>query len=212
METTDYMNFKAEAVIVGAGEFPRDAMALHWLNVCDKIVCCDGATNRFIEEGFRPWRIVGDCDSLSQENKDKFKEIVRYNPDQETNDQTKAVEYLADRGIREIVILGATGLREDHTLGNISLLTDYLKRGIIARIYTNYGVFVPVKDELRFKCPEGTQVSIFNFGAIGMKGEGLLYPLRDFDNLWQGTLNETVGESFTIHADGYYLIFVNYPG
>lgn len=204
-------NFTPEAVVIDAGSFPTNEIALGWLDGCDRIVCCDGAADRFIAAGYRPWRIVGDCDSISTELRREYSSIVRSFSEQETNDQTKAVRYLAGKGIRRIVILGATGLREDHTLGNLSLLIDYLKEGITARVYTDFGVFIPVEGTRSFSCPVGTQVSVFNFGATGIRGEGLQYPLRDFDNWWQGTLNENIEDRFTIHAEGHYLLFLNYP-
>ncbi|MDE6397637.1 MAG: thiamine diphosphokinase, partial [Muribaculaceae bacterium] len=150
-------------------------------------------------------------DSMSDRIKETFSPIIRHFPDQETNDQTKSIKYLASKGIRQIAILGATGLREDHTLGNISLLIEYLKKGIEARIYTDYGVFIPVVDDREFICSKGTKVSIFNFGAKNMKAVGLEYPIRDFHNWWEGTLNKTVADRFSISANGYYLVFINYP-
>lgn len=203
-------DFQPQAVVIDAGTFPDNEIALRWLEGCERIVCCDGAADRYLASGRNAWRIVGDCDSLSPENMHRYAGIVRRFPDQETNDQTKAVRYLASKGVKQIVILGATGGREDHTLGNISLLVDYLKEGIEARIYTDYGVFIPVYGDREFHCPEGTQVSIFNFGATDMKADGLRYPIRDFTSWWQGTLNETVATCFKIHAQGYYLIFLNY--
>lgn len=204
-------DFKPEAVIIDAGSFPRNPAALQWLEGCGRIVCCDGAADRYLATGRRAWRIVGDCDSMSPDVMQRYAEIVRRFPDQETNDQTKAVRYLAGKGIRRIAILGATGLREDHTLGNISLLIAYLGEGIDARAYTDFGVFIPVEGDREFFCPEGTQVSVFNFGATGIHAEGLRYPLRDFDSWWQGTLNETTADRFAIHACGSYLVFINYP-
>ena len=182
-------DFSPEAVVIDAGSFPTAGNALMWLDKCDRIVCCDGAANDYLARGLKTWRIVGDGDSLSPEFKQKYRDILRLFPEQETNDQTKAVRYLAGKGIRRIAILGATGLREDHTLGNISLLIDYLKHGIEARAYTDFGVFIPSENEREFTCPPGTQVSIFNFGATGLRAEGLRYPIRDFDSWWQGTLN-----------------------
>ena len=41
-----------------------------------------------------------------------------------------------------------------------------------------------------------------------MHGKGLVYPLSDFTNWWQGTLNECTGTEFTIEAEGEYLVFV----
>ncbi|MDE7380998.1 MAG: thiamine diphosphokinase [Muribaculaceae bacterium] len=203
-------DFSPEAVIVDAGEFPTADIPLGFLKDCKKIVCCDGAANQFIPSGYIPWRIVGDGDSISPEFYQKFHDIIRQFPDQETNDQTKSVKYLASKGIRCIAIVGATGKREDHTLGNISLLVQYLKKGIEARIYTDYGVFIPIIGSATFYCEPGSQVSVFNFGATGMWSENLRYPLRDFHSWWEGTLNEASGSSFTIHAEGYYIVFLNY--
>ena len=203
-------DFLPQAVIIDAGSFPARPEALQWLEKCSKIVCCDGAANRYIASGRVPWRIVGDGDSMSEAVRRDYAAIVRRNPDQETNDQTKSVEYLAARGVTRIAILGATGLREDHTIGNISLLVDYLGRGVDARAYTDYGVFIPSEGDRTFFTAPGTQVSIFNFGATGVSADGLKYPLRDFTSWWQGTLNEATAGEFTIHARGRYLVFINY--
>lgn len=204
-------DFKPEAVIIDAGSFPSNPIALRWLEGCRRIVCCDGAANRYIASGRKAWRIIGDGDSINPEISRDYTGIIRRFADQDTNDQTKAVNYLAAKGLRRIAILGATGMREDHTLGNLALLVDYLKQGIDARAYTDYGVFIPVNGNATFHVAKGTQVSIFNFGAYGMGAYGLRYPIRDFDSWWQGTLNETTGDSFFIRAQGFYLIFINYP-
>lgn len=109
-----------------------------------------------------------------------------------------------------IILVGATGKREDHTLGNISLLVDYMKVGAQVTMLTDHGMFVPASGRNTFKSRPGQQVSVFNFGATGLRGEGLVYPLSDFDNWWQGTLNEATGDEFTIHAEGDYLVYLNY--
>ncbi|MBP8166558.1 MAG: thiamine diphosphokinase, partial [Bacteroides sp.] len=59
-----------------------------------------------------------------------------------------------------------------------------------------------------FASHPGQQVSIFNFGAKGLQGEGLVYPLSDFTNWWQGTLNEATANEFTVHCTGEYLVFL----
>ncbi|MDE5725005.1 MAG: thiamine diphosphokinase [Duncaniella sp.] len=204
-------DFSPRAVIVDAGDFPSHPIPLRWLTECRFTVCCDGAADRYLALYGQPWRIVGDCDSVSEKVRISCESIIRRFPDQETNDQTKAVKYLQAKRPGPITIVAATGLREDHTLGNISLLAEYHRQGIEARIYTDHGVFIATSGDTTFHVPEGTQVSVFNFGATGMHGEGLRYQFRDFDSWWQGTLNETTAPEFTIRAQGTYLVFINYP-
>lgn len=203
-------HYTPDAVILANGEYPMHELPLRILSESAFVVCCDGAANEYIARGHTPDIIIGDGDSLSPDNKMRFARIMLQIADQETNDQTKAVQYLQSKGYRKIAIVGATGKREDHTLGNISLLIDYMKSGIEVRTFTDYGVFIPVKDSQTFASHAGQQVSILNFGAKGLKGEGLVYPLSDFSNWWQGTLNEATSNEFTIHCTGDYLVFLTY--
>lgn len=202
--------YTPEAVILANGEYPTHPLPLQILENAKTVVCCDGAANEYILRGHTPDAIIGDGDSLSPEYKALFAPIVHQIADQETNDQTKAVRFLQKRGFRKIAIVGATGKREDHTVGNISLLIDYLKAGIEVRTLTDYGLFIPARDTHTFTSRPGQQVSIFNFGAKGLRGEGLVYPLSDFTNWWQGTLNEATADEFTIHGKGTYLVFLAY--
>ena len=200
--------FVPEAVIVGNGDFPSHPFPLAVLDQAPCVVCCDGATNALADSGRVPDWIVGDGDSLSEENRIRFHDRIHRIPDQETNDQTKAVMFLLSEGIKRIVLVGATGKREDHTLGNISLLIDYLRAGADVRTYTDYGIFIPCRSTRTFPSHPGQQVSIINFTAHGLHGKGLVYPLSDFTNWWQGTLNECTSTEFTIEAEGEYLVFV----
>ena len=197
-----------EAVVLANGEYPTHTLPLKMLEEAKFVICCDGAANEYILRGHTPDIIIGDGDSLSPENKTHFSDIIHHIADQETNDQTKAVHFLQEKGYRKIAIVGATGKREDHTLGNISLLLDYMKSGMEVRTVTDYGVFIPANGTQTFVSHAGQQVSIINFGAKGLKGEGLVYPLSDFTNWWQGTLNEATSNRFTIQCTGEYLVFL----
>lgn len=199
-----------DSVILAKGEYPTAAIPTRILSEAPFVVCCDGAANSYIKQGFTPYAIIGDGDSLSDELRTQYSHLVHRIEEQETNDLTKAVRFLLSKGKKEIAILGATGRREDHTLGNISLLISYARKGIDVRMYTNYGVFIPCKDNCTIESYRGQQISIINFGATGFSCEGLLYPIYDFSEWWQGTLNEATTDSFTINAQGEYLIFQNY--
>lgn len=199
-----------DAVILANGDYPTSPLPLQILNEAPYVACCDGGANEYIAKGHLPNIIIGDGDSLSDEYRERYASLIHHNPDQETNDQTKAVQYLHTLGMRRIAIVGATGKREDHTIGNISLLMEYMRMGCEVRSYTDYGVFIPCKDTQTFSCSPGQQISIFNFTAKHLKSTGLAYPIYDFSTWWQGTLNRSTGNTFTIEAEGEYLVFLAY--
>ena len=199
-----------DAVIVAGGEFPTAPQPLEVLQSAPFVVCCDGAADRYIATGRVPDAIVGDGDSISAANREKYTHLLHIISEQETNDQTKAVRFLLERDKRRIAIVGATGKREDHTIGNISLLIEYARTGCDVCSFTDHGVFIPCNGTTTHKCRKGQQVSIFSITAKDLSAEGLLYPIYDFNNWWQGTLNECTGDEFTINANGEYLLFVNY--
>lgn len=202
---------KVEAVVLANGEYPTAPLPLQILADAPYVVCCDGGADEYIRNGHTPNLIIGDGDSISEENRKKYGHLLHRIAEQETNDQTKAVNYLLSQGKRRIAIVGATDKREDHTLGNISLLMDYMRAGADVRTYTDHGIFIPCLNTCTFTCQPGQQVSIINFNARKLHGLGLVYPLSDFTNWWQGTLNECIGTEFTIEAEGEYLVFLNFP-
>ena len=203
-------NRDIDAVILAGGDYPAAPRPLQILLQAPMVVCCDGGADGYIAEGHTPDIIIGDGDSLSAENRTRFADRIIYEADQETNDQTKAVKYLLAEGKRRIAIVGATGRRDDHTLGNIALLAEYHRMGAEVRSYTDYGVFVPCSGESHFECVRGAQVSIFNISAKNLTSKGLSYPIYDFTQWWQGTLNEAPEGKFSISAEGDYLVYVTY--
>ena len=199
-----------QTIILADGDFPSSPLAGKWLRECRYVVCCDGAANAYLHFGKRPAAIVGDGDSLLPEIKERYAHLIHREAEQDTNDLSKAFRFCLSQGRRDITIMGATGKREDHTLGNISLLIDYMRTGAHVRMLTDYGIFIPCHDTCSFPSQPGQQISIINFGAHNLRGEGLVYPLSDFTNWWQGTLNESTETEFTIHAEGEYLVIMNY--
>ena len=82
---------QVDAVILANGEYPVAPLPLSLLEEAPYVACCDGGADAYIAHGYVPDIIIGDGDSLSEENRKRFAGLIHYNPDQETNDQTKAV-------------------------------------------------------------------------------------------------------------------------
>jgi len=203
-----------EAVILANGEFPTHPYPLSLLHDAIFRVCCDGAAESLIKAGLEPDIIVGDLDSLSAAIRQQYQPRIIHDPDQETNDLTKAVKACRENGCTSITILGATGKREDHTLGNIGLLARYAREGTIEMV-TDHGVFVVIHNSGAVKTTPGQQISFFNTTkGIPVTVSNVKYPVQDLllDELWQGTLNEALSASVTISAPGAtVIVFLLYP-
>ena len=102
-----------------------------------------------------------------------------------------------------VSILGATGIREDHTLGNISLLLEYNQQ-IQARIVSDYGEFSILNSGETKSSYPGEQISFFSVdNSVRVTSEGLKYKLENLQlhNWWRASLNEVEGDSFTLHFE-----------
>lgn len=187
-------------VVVANGLFPSGELALQALRGAEFVVACDGAV-RALEKVRMPDAVVGDLDSLPEEVRRRYAGRLHRVEDQETNDLTKAMEFAKAAGFREVLILGATGLREDHSLGNISLLMSYAEEFGRVEMLSDYGLFTPLLKTGRLESRKGQQVSLFSMCARGtVSVSGLRYPIvnRRLTAWWEGTLNEALGNTFEV--------------
>lgn len=215
--SADHKLTQMNITILADGNYPTAKYPLELLHSADILICCDASVLKL--KDLEPDYIVGDMDTLPAEHKEKYREIIKASSCQETNDQTKAFSYalgLVPEGTEaDIHILGATGGREDHTLGNISLMMEYIRNrgkriapfnnlmhnGINVDIVTDHGIFTPHADTFTAKSYPGQQISIISFdNTLRIKSAGLAYPTDNviFDFWWKGTLNEATGNRFTL--------------
>ncbi len=191
-------------IILADGKFPEHEIPLNYLKNAERIVCCDGSVSNLINAGYLPDFIVGDLDSINNELADRFYDRLFYDDNQDTNDLTKAVEWCRMSGYTNIVILGATGKREDHTIGNISLLAEYAREMEVIMV-TDTGILRPYLESCEIISFTGQQVSIFSLDPQSeISSSGLKYGLvnKKIGNWWVATLNESLGEKFTLEFKG----------
>jgi thiamine pyrophosphokinase len=205
-------DFQTESytAIVADGTFPQHEIPLNYLKNAKKIVCCDGSASSLILSGIEPDAIVGDMDSLSEELANRFADRIFRDDNQDTNDLTKVVEWCRGNDYRDIVIVGATGKREDHTLGNISLLAEYVKDMKVIMV-TDTGILRPFITNAQIESFPGQQISIFSIDPQAeVTSNGLKYPLAKtkIENWWFATLNEALGEQFSLEfSKGRFIVY-----
>ena len=195
-----------DIVIICDGTFPKQEYPKYLIRNADFIICCDGALTKFLKNSKKifgeerlPDLVIGDMDTLSSAMQKKYSGIIVRESEQEHNDQTKAVRWALSNidNIGTIHILGATGGRADHTIGNLSLLMEYTRmfdlEGINIEAVSDEGTIFPINDTIEFDCGQGREISIFSpDSTLRIKSEGLMYKTDDvvFDNWWKATLNK----------------------
>jgi thiamine pyrophosphokinase len=200
-------------VIVADGAFPQHDIPLGYLKNAKRIVCCDGSAQNVVLAGMTPDAIIGDLDSLSDELAARFADRIYLDETQDTNDLTKAVTWCHEMSYNDIVIVGATGKREDHTLGNISLLADYIRTVNVIMI-TDTGILRPLLKSTALSSVAGQQISIFSIDPeTEITSNGLRYPLNrtKITNWWAATLNEALGDSFSLEfKNGRVILYLKF--
>lgn len=214
---------------MGNGQFPKKEYPLYLLESADCVVCCDGALDTYLRHFRgrnlrRPDVVIGDMDSLSKKTAERFRDIAVKIDEQETNDQSKAFHYILEHfpDVDTIHILGATGKREDHTIGNLSLLMEYARemrrqdcgRTVSVDIVSDWSTAFAITDSCTLDVGEGRSVSIIcPDNSLNIKSEGLVWPTDNvvFDNLWQTTLNRASADriSLTFSHPSIALIILN---
>ncbi len=205
--------FTSKTVIVANGQFPTHATPLAALHSAARVVCCDGAVDKLEAAGLTPTWVVGDLDSVSIEARARYHERLVCVREQETNDLAKAFRFCLSHGWNDLVILGATGLREDHTLANLSWLVDFACEADVL-LLTDSGWFTPLTVSARLPAFVGQPVSVFSFDPVSaVHAEGLKFPLDGLRlaRWWQAALNEACGDTVSlVFKNGPLLVFQTY--
>ncbi len=200
-------------VIVADGTFPEHEIPLAFLKNAEQIICCDGSAGNLVNAGYIPDAIIGDLDSLTENLAIRFADRIFLDESQDTNDLTKAVQWCREMNYNEIVIIGATGKREDHTIGNISLLAEYAKT-MNVKMVTDTGIFIPFLESCSVESFEGQQMSLFSIDPeIEITSTGLKFPLSGvkISNWWVATLNEALGDSFSLEfTNGRVILYLKF--
>ena len=193
-------------VVVANGEVPDSELSLSILNDKRRIVCCDGALQKLLSINIIPDVVVGDGDSMDSKLLDCVKNHqIPYHPDrsEEYNDLQKALKYCQANGYDDVLLLGCGGLREDHFIANLSILVMYSEKMRLVML-TEHGVFNVLRGVATLPSLPGMQVSVFPSNLqTKLTFKGLKYPVknRSFNWLWEGSLNEALGDAFTVEAD-----------
>ncbi len=118
----------SRVVIFANGKLPDANAAKAMLRRDDFLLGVDGGSLLIDELGFAPNLIIGDLDSITQPELNRFQAanvpIISYPKDKDETDMELAICHALGLKPNSIVIVAALGGRMDQTLANIALLAD----------------------------------------------------------------------------------------
>ncbi len=196
---------KRRALIIANGEPPKKQLLLSLANDASLVVCADGGANIALRFGLQPDAIVGDMDSIHAQAFVKFRKItIVEDHDDNTTDLEKAIRWVISQKIELITVVGATGKRLDHSVGNLGVLVKFHSDAQI-NFVDDRGELEFVGRELRFEAKKGTTVSLIPVTRCeGVTTIGLEYALKNEClelGVREGTSNKVTGSPVVITVE-----------
>jgi thiamine pyrophosphokinase len=133
--------------------------------------------------------ILGDFDSVDPKIQRLYEEkptvkVLQYEPEKDDTDTQMAVKHAMEVGCTQITLIGATGSRIDHLLGNIFCLYEPLEAGIECYLLDKNNKIMLLNKSYQLKKQDqyGYYVSLLPFTEVvsGVTLRGFKYPLTDY--------------------------------
>lgn len=139
----------------------------------DFIICADGGMDHIMKVNLLPDLVLGDLDSIS-ENALKYIEeknipVQKFPSIKDTTDTGLAVDYLIEKGLEEIILMGVTGTRQDHTIANIFILNELHEKGIKGKIIDDNNIIYLIDNYLELEYVENSFISVIPITEDGIE-------------------------------------------
>ncbi len=171
-----------KAIIIANGNKPKISQIKYLKKIgYKKIICADGGANSARKLNIVPDVIIGDLDSITKENLKFFKKktkIIKYKRQNDT-DVEKSLKYLIGKGFGDVVLLGATGNRLDHTICNLGIVLKYFSKIKISILHGN-SFLKAYNNNVELNTVKNEIISVYGFDKkTKIKSTGLKYPLKN---------------------------------
>ena len=181
-----------QAMIVTGG-FIDDEFTLDFVkkNKSELMIAADSGMEFFYRNQLVPDYLVGDFDSVKKEILEYFQQnnpdikIIHFQPEKDETDTELALRTAMNLGCDKIWLLGATGTRLDHVLGNIHLLGMAMEGDCECIMVDSYNRLRMLNHGIRLKKKEqyGDYISLIPFTpkVTGLTLTGFRYPLKNYE-------------------------------
>lgn len=182
----------------------------------DYIVCADGGSAHARKLGLIPNMIIGDGDSIDQETLEYYEskgvKIETHPHEKDETDTQLAVEHAYKMGGKEMLLLGCTGTRFDHTFGNVAMLIWLMKRGVRGIIINEHNEIHVLDRYILLEGKPGDRLSLLPITPKidGIFTTGLKYALENGELVYdqpRGISNEFIAnEAQIVIRDGMLMV------
>ena len=205
------MNHASLRAVIFTGGFCNTSLLTDEELAADLYIAADAGWHTAKALGIKPHIAAGDFDSADTPPGGFANEIIRVPAEKDDTDTMLACELAIHRGVQDILILGGTGGRLDHTLSNVFLLENHLARGIRTQLTDGENRIRALQEET-LTLPR-TRFRYFSLLALSdavVSLRGCKYPLTDAPLTRANPYavsNEIVGEAAQIRVvDGPVLL------
>jgi thiamine pyrophosphokinase len=196
-----HFKFNSHIYLIGSGHLdPGRFLPIYQKNQYP-IIAADGGANHLFQYNIIPEAIIGDLDSLENQEHWKNKTKVIKIDEQDSTDLEKCLDRIHSP---LFLAFGFWGDRFDHTLEIMHALTKYKDKNII--FFCGDDIIFRIPERWQINLPIKTRISFYPLAkTLIKKSQGLKYTL---DNLEMdqgkiiGTSNVTTEEKIVIEHDG----------
>jgi len=180
-----------QKILIISGGSIEDDFAKEWIGQYqpDFTIVADSGMEFMRRVNLMPDMIIGDFDSVGTETLAYFKEqreiiFKELNPVKDDTDTEFAIRQAIGLGAKEITVLGATGTRLDHVLGNVALLGIGLQEKVAIQLVDANNRIRMIDKSMKLSREEqfGNYVSLLPYSGkvTGVTLKGFKYPLESY--------------------------------
>ncbi len=171
-----------KCIILANGKAPKKNQITFLLkNGFEKLICADGGANSALKLGLVPDYIIGDLDSVSSIALNRYKSksrIIKIKRQNDT-DVEKCLKFAIKSGYSEVVLMGATGNRLDHTFCNLGIIIKFF-HNIKIILTAEDSILIPYTGKVELKTVPGETISVYGIDSnTKITSSGLKYPLNN---------------------------------
>jgi thiamine pyrophosphokinase len=194
-------------IIFTNGHLPDLEKARAIIRADDTIIAADGGTRHVLALGLKPDLIIGDLDSISEEERQKMAgagvRIAQYSRDKNETDLELAIQHALDAKPEQIIIVAGLGGRLDQTLANLALISDIRFAQLDVRLDDGVEEAFFCRDQVQVQGKSGDVVSLIPWQGVvtGIRTENLKWPLRNemlYPEKSRGISNEMTSDTASV--------------